>query len=244
MKFGSDRLVLLTTLLIDSVLRHEFSSCESFFFPSPPSHNDDGDSATDPTNANNEDLNGYLATASVLEPINLLGLWDVPTDPLRAVESIGIPVDGTVSSQCGVTKFPSNDLMNAFEAEANENEPQRGLSAAKMDSTYKDEMDKYSYGCEQADRVATRGRGGSDDFSPASHDLSPNGNEHQNQDELFDAYTISVSDMYRLEHLSTPSPHETGEIPALIPTLLSILRTAQLHSLAVTQVCVCGSDME
>jgi hypothetical protein len=220
---GSDRFVVLVALLVESTIRQDVNSCNGFLSGVFEKTYDEEGNCVENTRPPEE---GIEAVASVLEPIILLKIWDgdneaTVTDGIvleSPEKSIG---DMKSSINCSV---PSNNLMNDLDAEAATTSSSPSLlSQAKSEKKdYKREMHEYAYGCEVAAPIATRGRGGSDDFTHRF--LDPN-------DATIDD-AIAVVDLAMLDHFVEKS-NKNG----LIDSLLGVLCSAHKYSLTTLQVC-------
>jgi hypothetical protein len=210
---GNDRFVLLVSLLIEGTLRPDINSCQCFLTGVFEKTYDDEGNCHENIRPPKE---GVEAVAAVLEPIILLKIWDGSNDTAVFKGPLADPIEqphGNAPS----THLNSNNLMSDLDAEATPSSlsPLGATSKSSKAKTkdYKQEMNEYAYGCEVSTPVASRGRGGSDDFS--SHVIDD---------------ALTVTELMILDRL-----HDTHS-KGLIESLLGVLLAAQKHSLTTLQV--------
>lgn len=208
---GSDRFVLLVSLLIESTLRSDISSCNCFLSGVFERTYDDEGNCSENIPSPDE---GIEAVAAVLEPLVLLRIWD-GSNECTSLESIILetPVKELPGGSTSVVH--SNNLANDLDAEASP------APKSVPDKDYKREMNEYAYGCEIVAPVASRCRGGSADMVF--------GNEVNDTGVIDDA--IAVSDLTFLDRFNEPA-----ERPGLIEALHGVLLSAHKHSLTTLQV--------
>jgi hypothetical protein len=216
---GNDRFVLLVSLLIESTLRPDINSCHCFLTGIFEKTYDDEGNCHENVRSLQE---GVEAVAAVFAPILLLKIWDGNQGTPVLSEPLTDPLESNDQSQ----EVPStNNLMSDLDAEATAGyssspPPPSGNSKPSKANTkdYKKEMNEYAYGCEVSTPIASRGRGGSDDFTSQVID---------------DAATVAeLIDLDRLILSDTGIAQSKG----LIESLLGVLLSAHKHSLTTLQV--------
>lgn len=210
---GTDRFVLLVSLLIESTVRPEIASCNSFLSGVFEKSYDDEGNCTENIPSPEE---GIEAVAAVLEPLILLKIWD-GSDESTSLDSVILETPVKELPEEKTKVLHSNNLANDLDAEATS--PVKSESGVK---DYKKEMREYAYGCEIATPVASRGRGGSADmiFHNSQNNETPR---------IDDA--IAVVDLAFLDRF-----HDLIDKKGLIEALHGVLLSAHKHSLTTLQV--------